>query len=168
MGILLDSNWLFRCYVVFIFERYEKVTFLIFPLFALLFPFIWAPTESIEEPYKKIPVIPVDTIHWCEQPHYKLGDNPLGCYKTNYIEILPESAYTIHGKSCVTVWDHEAHHAFGYEHGEGMLTVCGESSVSTHINTDGDHLYDFEDDCPEAPETYNRFLDHDGCPDWVE
>jgi hypothetical protein len=34
-------------------------------------------------------------------------------------------------------------------------------------DADGDGIADHNDSCPFSPETYNKFLDADGCPDYV-
>ncbi len=33
------------------------------------------------------------------------------------------------------------------------------------LDRDGDGIADVDDDCPDEPETYNKYLDLDGCPD---
>ena len=35
----------------------------------------------------------------------------------------------------------------------------------TRSDTDGDNIPDGVDLCPAAPETWNKYRDHDGCPD---
>ena len=34
-------------------------------------------------------------------------------------------------------------------------------------DSDGDGINDEDDMCPTQPETYNKFQDEDGCPDFV-
>ena len=35
------------------------------------------------------------------------------------------------------------------------------------MTTDGDGIFDDVDQCPTVKETYNKFQDEDGCPDFI-
>lgn len=35
------------------------------------------------------------------------------------------------------------------------------------LDSDADGIPDSSDQCPFEPETFNNFLDEDGCPDWI-
>ncbi|MGB0856200.1 MAG: thrombospondin, partial [Nitrosopumilus sp.] len=43
--------------------------------------------------------------------------------------------------------------------------LAAESTVPTRIDSDGDGYYDSIDSCPSHQETWNKYNDHDGCPD---
>ncbi len=43
--------------------------------------------------------------------------------------------------------------------------LAAESTTPTKLDSDGDGYNDFIDLCPTSPETWNKYNDHDGCPD---
>jgi hypothetical protein len=43
--------------------------------------------------------------------------------------------------------------------------LAAESTTPTRIDSDDDGYYDAIDSCPTSPETWNKYNDHDGCPD---
>ena len=43
--------------------------------------------------------------------------------------------------------------------------LAAASTTPTKFDSDGDGFYDFIDSCPSKPETWNKYNDHDGCPD---
>lgn len=48
-----------------------------------------------------------------------------------------------------------------------IVTLQSRVAVNSKKDTDKDGIYDLNDQCPLQPETYNGYLDTDGCPDVI-
>lgn len=84
----------------------------------MLLAFIWAP---VDDGYEKIPVSIIDDVNFCGR-HALPGMVFAGCNYGKSISLDSRFVFTVNTKDCLTSWDHEAWHSFGYS---DPMNNCG-------------------------------------------
>lgn len=148
--------------------------------------FVWV---GLSGEYRQVPIYYVDVVNQCNE---KLAEKERarGCYLGGIDEAIyldKDELFDWSPQGC-NVWSHEVYHAWGYKHNYGALSyTCPNPSweastdyllksydpsfvkhwepTHTYQDSDADGIRDNKDNCPTQRETYNRYMDHDGCPD---
>lgn len=136
--------------------------------------FMTIPSDNHEEGFFIIYPEIVDHIAECDisSSYYTLiaGCTIRHSDGTISVQLVEKYMFNINPFFCMTEWDHEWHHARGLlGHNHDIFTDChtNRHSAALYLDGDNDGIHDSKDECPTTKEVYNRFLDHDGCPDWV-
>lgn len=84
------------------------------------------------------------------------------------------SAKYFNNQGCTTFLHERYHMLFGdWQHQEMPYGCDGRWYTMQDVNynirdTDADGIIDRKDQCIDEPETWNKFYDEDGCPDWKQ
>jgi len=121
----------------------------------------------------------IDLVFFITSPNQQSGALRGGPHGVAKIFVTESSLEINVDKQNARFWQHEIGHSLGLVHGDGEWMTLGNQQEDQDIALLADKLFergwdpnpnfmqvlDSRDKCRTSPETYNGYLDSDGCPD---